>query len=174
MAKFFTLIFALFAIPRYKNFFSTPIQELNSLAKRVLRMSAFLTGAIGTAWGSICLFAHLLPRTVLPQARWFWGGFLAGLFAILERKGGRGNFLYSVRLSIDSFWKVGKRRGWWKGFTGGDVWLFVLGLGVLNTIYEKDREAVRGGGVRMGVGWLRGEELFARRDEDKDEQMKAK
>jgi len=132
-------------------------------------MSAFLTGAIGTAWGSICLFAHLLPRTFLPQARWFWGGFLAGMFAFLERRGGRGNFLYSVRLSIDSFWKVGRKRGWWRGVRGGDVGLFVLGLGVVNVIYERDREAVREGGMRMGAGWLRGEELFVTRREEEEQ-----
>lgn len=101
----------------------------------------------------------------MPQARWFWGGFAAGLWALLERKNGRGNFLYSARMSIDSFWKVGKKRGWWRGFKGGDVWVFVVGLGVLNAVYEVDREAVRGGGVRMGVEWLRGDELLKRSDD---------
>lgn len=49
---------------------------------------------------------------------------------------------------------------------GGDVGLFVLGLGAVNVIYERDREAVKGGGMRMGVGWLRGEELFVTRREE--------
>ncbi|KAG6997497.1 hypothetical protein G7Y79_00040g076620 [Physcia stellaris] len=145
MAKFFALIFSLLSLPRYKSFLASPIHELNSLAKRTLRMSAFLTGAIGTAWGSICFFAHFLPRTFLPQARWFWGGFAGA---------------------------CGEEEGWWKGFRGGDVWVFVLGLGVLNAVYEVDREAVRGGGVRMGVGWLRGEELFAKRDETQESDEK--
>ena len=164
MAKFFAIFFSLLSLPRYKSFFAEPIHELNSLARRTLRMSAFLVFSIATAWGSICFFTNYYPRTFLPQARWFWGGFAAGLWALLERKNGRGNFLYSARMSIDSFWKVGKKRGWWKGFRGGDVWVFVFGLGVLNAVYEVDREAVRGGGVRMGVGWLRGEELFRRKE----------
>ena len=189
MAKFFALFFSLLSLPRYKSFFVEPMHELKSLAIRTLRMSAFLSkcfyprlppnaypnlantdseiikaSAIGTAWGSICFFTHYFPRTSLPQARWFWGGFAAGLWALLERKNGRGNFLYSARMSIDSFWKVGKKRGWWKGFRGGDVWVFVLGLGVLNAVYEVDKEAIRGGGVRIGVGWLRGEELFKKKD----------
>ncbi len=91
------------------------------------------------------------------------------MFAFLERRGGRGNFLYSVRLSIDSSWKVGRKRGWWRGVRGGDVGLFVLGLGVVNVIYERDREAVRGGGMRMGAGWLRGEELFVTRREEEEQ-----
>ena len=164
MVKFFTLFFTLFSLPRYKRYFNAPIHELNSLAKRILRTSAFLTGAIGTAWGSICLFAYLLPRTFLPQARWFYGGFLAGLWAFLDKKSGRGNFLYSVRLSIDSLWKVGKKRGWWRGFRGGDVWIFVVGLGALNVVFERDREAI-GGLMGNGIGWLRCEELWKGRDE---------
>ena len=73
-----------------------------------------------------------------------------------------------MRTSIDSFWKVGKKRGWWKGVKGGDVWVFVVGLALLNVVFEGDREAVRGGGVRMGVGWLRGEEIWGRRDDGLD------
>ena len=43
------------------------------------------------------------------------------------------------------------------------MWIFVLGLGVLNVIFERDREAV-GGLMGNGVGWLRGEELWKGRD----------
>lgn len=68
--------------------------------------------------------------------------------------------MYSIRLSIDSLWKVGKKKGWWKGVRGGDVMVFVAGLGVINVVYEKNKEAV--GGVGKGVGWLRGEELFSK------------
>ncbi|KAL8729069.1 MAG: hypothetical protein Q9166_004986 [cf. Caloplaca sp. 2 TL-2023] len=157
LAKFFTLVFTLFSLPRYKAFLSSPSKELNALAKRVLRMTFFITMAIGTSWGSICLFANTLPRQFLPTQRWFLGGFLGGLWAFLERKGGRSNFLYSVRLSIDSTWKVGKKRGWWKGVKGGDLGVFVVGLMVINMIYESDASAVQGSMVRKGVGFLRGE-----------------
>lgn len=120
-------------------------------------MTLFITMAIGTSWGSICFFANTLPRHLLPTQRWFLGGFLGGLWAFLERKGGRSNFLYSVRLSMDSTWKVGKNRGWWKGIKGGDLGIFVVGLMVINVIFENDASAVEGGLVRKGLGFLRGE-----------------
>ena len=63
----------------------------------------------------------------------------------------------SVRLSVDSLWKVGVKRGWWKGVRNGDVWVFVAGLMLLNTVYEVDPKAVSGGMVRKGLGVLRGE-----------------
>ncbi|KAM0800268.1 hypothetical protein BDR22DRAFT_782073, partial [Usnea florida] len=160
LTKFFAAYYTLFALPKWRKFLNEPSHEFNALAKRVLRTSAFLTGAIGTSWGSICLFQIFLPRTLMPSSRWVLGGALGGLWGFIDRRGGHGHFLYSIRLSIDSLWKVGQKRGWWKGVRGGDVVVFVAGLGVINVVYERNKGAV--GGVGKGVGWLRGEELFSK------------
>lgn len=138
-------------------FYNNPITSLDKLGRSVLRISAFVAGAVGTSWGTICLFQQLLPRTVLPTQRFFLGGFIGGLWAYLEKDAGRGNFLYSARLSLDSVWKVGTKRGWWKGVKGGDVWLFVAALAAVNVVYTKDVEAVPGGVMRRVVAGLRGE-----------------
>lgn len=76
--------------------------------------------------------------------------------------------MYSVRLSLDSAWKVGVKRGFWKGIKGGEVGLFVLGLAALGAVYEVNKEAVRGGLVRKGVGFLKGE-VEAEIKEEKNE-----
>jgi len=89
------------------------------------------------------------------------------MWGFVDRKGGNGHFLYSVRLSIDSLWKVAVKRGLWKGFDGGDVALFVAGLAVLNVVFEK-RRAVIGGAAGKGVGWLRGEDLFSKGGEGEE------
>ncbi|KAI4106822.1 MAG: hypothetical protein LQ339_002794 [Xanthoria mediterranea] len=175
LAKFFTLVFTVFSLPRYRSYLSSPFKEVNMLAKRVLRMTLFITMAIGTSWGSICFFANAFPRHFLPTQRWFLGGFLGGLWGFLERKGGRSNFLYSVRMSIDSTWKVGKKRGWWSGIKGGDLGVFVMGLMVINMVYEKDARAVQGSMVRKGLGFLRGEGFVDRTirtsEEEKEKDM---
>jgi hypothetical protein len=93
----------------------------------------------------------------MPKGRWFWGGFLGGLWGFLERKKGRAQFLYSFRTSVDSFWKVGVKRGWWKGRSGGDVWVFVAALMVMNSVYEVSPGSVSSGVMRKGLGVLRGE-----------------
>ena len=156
-AKFFATVFGLFSLPRYNLFLKDPVKEIDQLAKRVLRMTMFVSGAIGTSWGSICLFQYLLPRTFIPTKRWFWGGFLGGLWAFLERKHGRGQFMYSTRISIDSLWKVGVKRGWWRSGKNGDVWVFVASLMLLNAVYEVNPNAVSSGVVRKSLGMLRGE-----------------
>lgn len=121
-------------------------------------MALFVTGAIGTSWASICFFNAWLPRATLPTQRWFLGGFAGGCWAFVTAAGKeRGSFLYSTRLSIDSLWKVGRKRGWWRGVRNGDVVVFVAGLAVLGAVYEGRPEAVQGALVRKGMGVLRGE-----------------
>jgi hypothetical protein len=73
------------------------------------------------------------------------------------RKEGRGEFLYSARASLDSLWKVGKKRGWWKGIKGGDVGLFVLSLIVLECVYERDGRQLNSGFLRKMIAGMRGE-----------------
>jgi hypothetical protein len=169
LARFFGMAFAVVAIPRYKAFYKNPITSVDKLARSVLRTSAFVAGAIGTSWGAVCFFQQFLPRHVLATQRFFLGGFVGGLWGFLEKDAGRGNFLYSMRTSIDSTWKVGVKRGWWKGVKGGDVWLFVAALAALNVVYTKDVEAVRGGVARVIAG-LRGETaVFLSRHEEREE-----
>lgn len=157
IVKFFALFMSAMALPRYRAFYEKPFKTLDKLAKSILRMSLFVTGAIGTAWGCICLFQNILPRTFLPTQRFFVGGFVGGLWGFLERSSGRGQFLYSARSSLDSTWKVGVKRGWWRGVRGGDVWLFVASLAVVNVVFERDARAVSSGIGRRGLGFLRGE-----------------
>jgi len=58
---------------------------------------------------------------------------------------------------MNSLWTVGKKRGWWRGMKGGDVWLFVASLMVVNLVYERDARSLRSGIVRRGVSGLRGQ-----------------
>ncbi|KAK7744230.1 hypothetical protein SLS53_003751 [Cytospora paraplurivora] len=144
------------------------------LLVRALRMSTFATGSISTAWASICFFQTWLPRTLLATQRFFLGGFLAGLWAWVERKQGRAAFLYTARASVDSFWKVGVKRRWWKAMRAGDVWVFVLAVMLTGVVYEKDAQAVREGSWRKGISWMRGQGFrdWAMEEEDFDEDGK--
>jgi hypothetical protein len=60
-------------------------------------------------------------------------------------------------MSIDSLWKVGVKRRWWKGVKNGDVLLFVVSLATVNALYEVSPRAVNSGVARKGLGVLRGE-----------------
>ena len=109
---------------------------------------------------------------MLPQARWFLGGFLGGLWVLVDQKGGKGHIMYSMRVSIDSFWKVGRKRGWWNGVKGGDITIFVLGLALMNVIYERRKGAVDKS-VGRGLGWMRGEELFPKKAREEEGEKNA-
>jgi hypothetical protein len=96
---------------------------------------------------------------------------LGGLWSFVVRRHARGEFLYSMRMSVDSLWKVGKKRGWWKGVRGGDVWIFVVSLMIVNCVYERDMNSLRSGVMRRGISSLRGEGL---RDRVMEEEKRLK
>jgi hypothetical protein len=155
--RFFALIYGAFALLGVKSAVKNPVTFINKLSARILRMAIFVTGAIGTSWASICFFNRLLPSKTLPTQRFFLGGFLGGIWAFIARQRERGNFLYSARLSIDSLWKVGRKRGWWKGIKNGDVLLFTASLAFLNYVYQRKPDAVQGAMIRKAMGVMRGE-----------------
>jgi hypothetical protein len=77
-------------------------------------------------------------------------------------------------MSLDSLWKVGVKRGWWRGIKNGDVLLFALSLATVNVLYEISPKSVNSGVARKGLGVLRGEGWVDRAalpremDEEKD------
>ncbi|KAI1436259.1 hypothetical protein GGR50DRAFT_252534 [Xylaria sp. CBS 124048] len=174
LGRFFLLFYSMLMLPRYKLLYNAPLRLLNRLLSRALRLTTFATGAISTAWASICFFQTWLPRTFLPTQRFFLGGFLAGLWAFVERREGRSVFLYTARTSVDSLWKVGVKRRWWRAMRGGDVWLFALALAITGAVYEKDAQAIREANVRKGISWMRGSGFrdWGLEEEDELDQVK--
>jgi hypothetical protein len=146
------------ALLQYKRFVRSPISSLNRLSKTILQTTVAVSGAIGASWGSICLFASIMPRTFLPRFRFFLGGLLGGSFQFLDRtKAGRANSLYAARVSADSLWKVGVKHGWWRGVRGGDMLVFVAALAVLNSVYELRADAIEDHHLKSVVRILRGD-----------------
>ncbi|KAH8170357.1 hypothetical protein LIA77_09138 [Sarocladium implicatum] len=158
LARFFLTFYSVFKVlPRLKTFYNAPLATVHSIITAALRASTLATGAMSTAWASICFFQTYLPRHVLATQRFFLGGFLAGLWAWVERRQGRNLFLYTARASVDSLWKVGTKRRWWKAMRGGDVWVFVAALMLTGVVYERDSRAIKEGSWRKGMSWVRGE-----------------
>ncbi|KAF2673556.1 hypothetical protein BT63DRAFT_159864 [Microthyrium microscopicum] len=162
IVRYFSILIGAFSLLRIQAFIKTPIPAFSRLAQVILRNSIFVTGAIGTAWGSICLFQNIMPNKVLPTKRWILGGALGGMWAFIDRKNGRGNFLFSTRLSLDSMWKVGVKHGWWKGVRDGDVLLFTASLVAMQVIYELDPKAVNSPMIRKTLSLFRGDGFIDR------------
>ncbi|KAG6027687.1 hypothetical protein E4U19_001906 [Claviceps sp. Clav32 group G5] len=162
LARFFLGVYAVLTLvvpPRLAALYHRPVAVLSAMLSRAFRTALFATGAISTAWASICFFQNYLPRRVLPTQRFFLGGFAAGLWAcVMDSRHGRPIFLSSARLSLLSLWRVGIKRRWWRAVRGGDVGVFVLALALTGVAYERDaRAAVPERQWRKGITWLRGE-----------------
>ncbi|KAK3401793.1 hypothetical protein B0T20DRAFT_492711 [Sordaria brevicollis] len=157
LTKILLLVYSAMVLPRFSSLYHYPLSTIQGIISNALRMSTFLTGALGTWWSSICFFQTWLPRTFMPTQRFFLGGFLAGFWAYLEKKKGRPIFLHTAKASLNSLWKVGVKRRWWRAMKGGDVWVFVAALALTGVVYERDAKALREGNWRKGVSWVRGE-----------------
>lgn len=177
-ARFFLVIYTALQLPRLPRLSAAlhhaPLGALYRLiVSRALRSATFVTGALSTAWASICFCQRWLPQRFLATQRIFLGGFAAGFWAWLERRNGRAMFLYSARASVDSLLRVGVKRRWWRSPSrGGDVAVFMLALLLMGTAYERDARAVREPTWRKGISWVRGEgwrDWAAEEDEDEDE-----
>lgn len=58
---------------------------------------------------------------------------------------------------MDSAWKAGVKRGLWKGWKGGELWVFVLAWALTGAILETRPSAVQGRGIRKLLAWLKGD-----------------
>ncbi|KAJ5112437.1 hypothetical protein N7532_000482 [Penicillium argentinense] len=156
LARFLTTVTLALSIPKIKSILSQPITSINSICKRIIVMTAVLSAAIGSAWGSVCMLNSTLPRSTLPTKRFFLSGALGGL-PFLFLSSSRSVFLYFFRAAVDSAWKTGVNRGLWKGRRGGDMWILVLSWAVIGSILEANPSAVQGSGLRKGLAWMRGD-----------------
>ena len=137
LARFFAMYYGALSLLRIKQLYKSPVAFLNRLSQQILKTTVAISGAIGMSWGSICLFAAILPRSFIPQFRFFVGGLLGGMFQIIDRtSAGHANSLYAARTSVDSLWKVGVKRRWWRPIKGADVLLFVTALAITNAAYD--------------------------------------
>ncbi|KAB8073474.1 hypothetical protein BDV29DRAFT_175445 [Aspergillus leporis] len=158
LARFLTTITLALSVLKFKKMMAHPITSINTLSKKIITLTAVLSASVGSAWGSVCLWNSLLPRSVLPTNRFFLSGALAGMpFAFLANS--RSVFLYFFRAAVDSAWKTGVKRGLWKGWKGGDLLILVLSWALMGSILEARPNAVQGRGVRKAMAWMRGDGL---------------
>ncbi|KAL2872444.1 uncharacterized protein BJX67DRAFT_8324 [Aspergillus lucknowensis] len=157
LARFFTMVALARSALNLKAWLAQPISTVNGLSKQIITQTAVISAAIGSTWGSLCLWSSVLPRSVLPTQRFYLSGALAGLpFAFLGNNS-RGVFLYFFRAAVDSAWKAGVKRGMWKGWSGGEAWLFVVAWALLGSVLESRPTAVQGPSLRKLLAWMRGE-----------------
>lgn len=124
VTKFMAMVYTLAWLPRYQKILHNPANILTKISRSALLTSTFITGAVGTSWAMTCFFQKTLPRHLLPKGRYWLGGFIGGLWAFVDSRGGRGNFLYGLRVGLISTWKVLAKKGFVKGIRHASLLAF--------------------------------------------------
>ncbi|WEW59077.1 hypothetical protein PRK78_004546 [Emydomyces testavorans] len=158
LARTVSKVMLALSLLRFKSLLVHPINTTNILCRKILSITAVLSAAIGSAWGSICLFNSILPGSLLRTQRFYLSGALAGApFMFFGAAGYRSHFIYFFRLALHSAWKVGVKRGLWRGWKGGELWLLAVSWAVTGAVLESRPSAVTGPGMRKMLAWVRGD-----------------
>lgn len=161
VTKFFAAFAAFGILIRHKKFLKDPEEGVFKGILATLTNSAFLSLALGTAWGTICLFQQYLPSNFIPTKRFYLQGFLAGLWVSLVTIGGNASRatdlgMYSARLAVNCAWKVATKNKAVKGLKNGEVLYFAAAMGVLMSLYEVQPKAIGSGFVRSALAKMAG------------------
>lgn len=156
LAKIITTFTLALSVLKFKEFNEHPLTSLQNMCKRIVKLTAVLSAAVGSAWASLCFWNGTLSRATLPTKRFYLSGFLGGLpFFFVGNS--RHIFMYFFRAAVDSAWKSGVKRGLWRGWDGGELWLIVLAWAAIGSMLEARPSTVQGPGVRKLFAFLRGD-----------------
>lgn len=120
-----------------------------------IRTTTFITMSIVTAYSGIELSERLLSSKLVPVYRFKLIGFVAGLWAFVDRWNGHTRFLYAVRLAILSFWRVLVKEKRVRPIRNGDAYLFMASFAVIMTIFETSPQAISGKLMRKILYWIK-------------------
>lgn len=169
VGRFFTMYYGAFSLLRIRRLFKDPLSFFTKLAMQILRVTVVVCGSVAGSWGSICFFNNYLPKSFIPEFRFFLGATISSSIAIIDRSPtGHENAMYTTRLSLDSLWKVGRKRGWWRGVKGGDVGIFVVALAVFSVLWDSQRKVFAKDGSMVLVRLLRGDIEVGLKNRDED------
>ncbi|KAM0789497.1 hypothetical protein ACM66B_000316 [Microbotryomycetes sp. NB124-2] len=138
-SKFFGALSFVGMLTRWKKLMKQPEEAIYNATLSTVSSSAFLSLALGTAWGSICAFQHYLPGRLLPTKRFYVQGFLAGLWVWLVPAARRVDLgLYSLRIALQCAWDVAVSRGKARNIPGGELLYFSVAMGILMSCHDRD------------------------------------
>lgn len=167
IGRFMALYYGAFSLIRVRYLIKDPLSFMGHLARQIARVTAVVSMSVAGTWGSICFFNNCLPKSFMPQFRFFIGGAISSSIAIIDQSAtGHENAMYTTRLSLDSLWKVGRKRGWWRGIKGGDVGLFVLALATFSVLFDSQRQVFAKDRSMVLTRLLRGDIEVGLKNED--------
>ncbi|CAJ0905797.1 16369_t:CDS:2 [Entrophospora sp. SA101] len=145
--KFMGVMHAVGLLFKSKSFLKRPndiIKHiLNSTIPATFKGATFITMAISTAWALICGFQQVLPNKFMPISRIFINGFIGGLWILVESPNRRLDIgMYSLRLSIESTWKLLLKKGKVRNIRNGEAIYFSLAMGCIMAIYKTQPKSI--------------------------------
>lgn len=131
------------------------VTVLVSAIAKTVRTTTFIVMSTATAWAGIDAAQKLFSPSFFPMFRYKIIGFLAGLWAFVDKHSGGWWYLYVTRVAILSYWRVLVKENRVKPVRNGDVYLFVTSFAILMSLFEKSPKYVSGSSLRKVLFWIK-------------------
>ncbi|KAI8990908.1 hypothetical protein BDF20DRAFT_841447 [Mycotypha africana] len=129
------------AVFRQKQLFADPGLTLQKFTISCFRSALFLTMYVVSAMSTPCV----LRRLTGTERPWMYAatGTVAGSMVFIEAAGRQLELgLYCLPRALETLWKTLLKNGKVKRIPNGDIFLFMLSMGTLMTLYQNDKDTI--------------------------------
>ncbi|RGB33939.1 hypothetical protein C1646_169259 [Rhizophagus diaphanus] len=124
----------------------------------IFKGATFITMAIATSWALFCGFQKILPNKFMPISRFYLNGFIGGMWILVEKPNRRLDIgMYSLRLSIETLWKLLVKKGKVRNIRNGEAIYFSLAMGFIMAIRKNQPKSITSPYIRFALSRLLGE-----------------
>ncbi|KAK9468414.1 hypothetical protein V1512DRAFT_259419 [Lipomyces arxii] len=155
-AKIIGAIYGVLALLSVKKMKASLRENVAQTLIAFLRTNTFVTMTITSLWGGLCASQALLSSKQLPFYRTRIIGFVAGLWAYLDRTNGAAKFLPVARMGFESYWRTLIKTKRVLTVPHGDVFVFASSLAILMTIYDRAPQAIENKDYKRALELLSG------------------
>ncbi|CAB4445973.1 unnamed protein product [Rhizophagus irregularis] len=124
----------------------------------IFKGATFITMAIATSWALFCGFQKILPNKFMPISRFYLNGFIGGMWILVEKPNRRLDIgMYSLRLSIETLWKLLVKQGKVRNIRNGEAIYFSLAMAFIMAIRKNQPKSITSPYIRFALSRLLGE-----------------
>lgn len=139
-----------------------PVSQTESIFMAVInsiKLTTFIVLSTTTAHLGLELSEKILGSAGAPEYRFKMIGFLAGLWAIVDKTNGHGRYMFAVRAAIISLWRTLVKNKRVRSIKNGDVYVFVASFSIIMAVFENSPACVTSPFLRKILFWVKNDDF---------------
>ncbi|KAK9455271.1 hypothetical protein V1511DRAFT_499958 [Dipodascopsis uninucleata] len=130
--------------------------SVSVLLSEFIRSTLFISMIVSTSWAGICNSQQEMQANRISSARIRLVGFVAGLWACIDKSYGRAKYIPIARMGFETYLKSLKQKGYIKNVRHGDVIVFAISFAILMRIFNQNQDLIFNKGTRKALSTISG------------------